>query len=187
MSKLRNILLICVLFVLCFGCNSQAKQKTEQKNEFLEVRINRWTALEGGEVFILRKINKDWSAMLLGDGDRFSCFYQKSIQPKSDWENVWASLQRKGLLEIPDESYTAGGWTDGSGFAVEIFYQDKVKKYSFFLPQQMKTKEAKQILSIGDLISREFDTPVFVADYDRGKVGDYLIENCKTLRESNKK
>jgi len=185
--RISKFLPIFTFLVFCFACASQLEQKVEQKNEFLEVRINRWTALEGGETLVLRKINKDWSAMLLGDGSRFSCLYQKSVQPKSDWENFWLSLQKEGLLEIPDGDYSAGGWTDGSGFIVEVFYQEKLKRYLFFLPQMLKTKESKQILNIGNLISREFDTPVFVADYDRGKVGEYFIEKCKVFREGDKK
>ncbi len=181
--KLPRNLLVFFLLAFCFGCISQVEQKVEQKNEFLEVRINRWTALEGGETLVLHKINKDWSASLLGDGDRFSCYYQKDVQPKSGWEDFWISLQKEGLLEIPDGKYEVGGWTDGSGFVAEINYQGKLKRYSFFFPQMLETKEARQILNIGDLINREFDTPVFVGDYERGKVGEYLIENCKSFRK----
>ncbi|CAN5231642.1 hypothetical protein BH10ACI1_BH10ACI1_04710 [soil metagenome] len=185
--KTLKILLILGFYIFCFGCNSQVEQKIEKKNEFLEVRINRWTALEGGEILILRKINNDWSAMLIGDGDRFSCYYQKAVQPKSGWENFWNAIQKEGLLEIPDgQRGFCSGCTDGSGFIVEVSYQDKLKRYSLRIPEASKTKESKQILNIGDLISQEFDTPVFVSDYDRGKVGEYLIETCKDLRESNK-
>ena len=184
--KILRFLSIFVLLVFCSGCNSQVKQKVEQKNEFIEVRITRWTALEGGETFVMRKINKDWSAMLLGNGDRFSCLYQYSVQPKSDWENFWLSLQKEGLLEISD-GQRENGMLDGSGFIVEVFYQDKLKRYSFDNPKISNTKESAQVLGIGDLISREFDTPVFVANYSRAKVGDYLIEKCKDVREVDKK
>lgn len=185
--KILKFLPIFLLSILYLGCESKIEQKVEQKNEFLEVRITRWTALEGGETLVLRKINKDWSAMLLGDGERFSCLYQKPVQPKSDWENLWLSLQKEGLLEIPDGNYTNDCCTDGSGFIVEVFHQDKLKRYWFRIPERLNTKESKQILSIGDLISREFDTPVFVSDYDRGKVGEYLIEKCKDIREIERK
>lgn len=169
-----------ILFVLfCFACN----QPTTQKNEFLEVRINRWTALEGGETLVLRKINKEWSAMLLGDGDRFSCYYQKIVQPKSDYENFWLALLKEGLLEIPDGKFDVSGYTDGSGFIVEINYQNKLKRFSFRIPEELKTIDSKRILNIGDLISHEFNTPVFLSTYDRGKVGEYLIENCKDLKK----
>jgi hypothetical protein len=109
--------------------------------------------------------------------------YQKSVRPKSDWNILLLSLQAEGLLEISEGDYTVGGWTDGSGFTAEVFYEGKLKRYSFFLPQEMKTKEAKQILNVGNLISREFDTPVFVADYDRGKVGEYFINVCRDFKK----
>ena len=171
-------LLTIFLFSFCFGCNPQVEQKTEQKNEFIEVRINRWTALEGGEILVLRKINKDWSAMLLGDGDRFSCLYQKSVQPKSGWEDLWKQLQSNGLLEISD-GRRLSNYLDGSAYYVEVFYQNNIKRYSFKDPENLKTKEAEQIQNIGDLISNEFETPMFSGKYNRGKVGDYLIEQCK--------
>lgn len=181
--NILRFLPLAVLCLLCFGCNSQVEQEIKQKNEFLEVRVNRWTALEGGEIFILRKINQDWSAMLLGNGDRFSCYYQKTVQPKSGYENLWNELQKEGLLEIPDGIIEDAGWTDGSGFVAEVNYQNNLKRFSFTIPDKLNSKEAKQILRIGDLISREFNTPVFVSDYDRGKVGEYLIENCKDLKK----
>ncbi len=185
--KLRKVFLTCFLLILSVGCNSQAEQKIEQKNEFLEVRINRWTALEGGETLVLHKINEEWSARLLGDGSRFGCLYQESVQPKYGWEIFWLSLQKEGLLEIPDGNYADKGWLDGSGFVVEVYHQNKLKRYSFFVPEEMKTERETQILRIGDLINQEFGTPVFVADYDRGKVGEYLIGKCKDFRKSEEK
>jgi hypothetical protein len=182
LKKVLAVLPIFVVFIFCSSCGSQIERKVKQKNEFLEVRIIRWTALEGGETFVLRKVDKEWTAMLLGDGSRFSCLYQKSVRPKSDWDDLWTSMQKDGLLDIPDGNFTAGGWNDGSGFIVDIFYKDQLKRYSFFLPEMLKTKEARQILDVGNLIGQEFDTPVFVENYDRGKLGDYLIENCKDYR-----
>jgi hypothetical protein len=184
---LGRFLLISALLVCCFGCGSKVESTNEKRNEFLEIRITRWTALEGGEIFVLQKVNTNWSAMLLGDGVRFSCQYQKSVQPKSGWENVWDSLQNAGLLEIPEGDYEAKGWTDGDGFNAEIFYQDRLKRFRFYIPKAIDSKEAKQILQIGNIISNEFDTPMFKADYSRSEVGDYLIENCKDSRESTKK
>jgi hypothetical protein len=185
--KISRSLPIFIFLVFCFGCASQVEEKVEQKNEFLEVRINRWTALEGGEILVLRKINKDWSAMLLGDGSRFSCLYQKLVQPKSDWNNFLLSLQAEGLLEISDGVHTNNCCMDGRGFIVEIIYEGKLKRYSFENPELLKTKESKQIMRIGDLISREFDTPVFATNSSRGEVGDYLIEKCKIFRENDNK
>ena len=186
MIKFINFVILFVL-ILCFsGCNSTANQRAEQPPEFIEVRIRRWTALEGGEILVLRKINDDWAAMLLGDGVRFSCAYQRTVQPRSGWAVLWASLKQEGLLEIPDGDYTTNCCEDGSGYDAEIFYQGKLKRFSFFLPEKQDNNEAKQIQNIGNVLSREFDTPVFLADYSRNDVGEYLINNCKNLKTVGK-
>jgi len=113
--------------------------------------------------------------------------YQKSVLPKSNWNTLLLSLQAEGLLEISDENYSLGGSTDGNGFNVEISYEGKIKRYSFYIPERMEIKESRQILKIGNVISREFDTPVFVVDYDRGKVGEYFIEKCQDFKKSSRK
>ncbi len=180
--KIINILIILTSLIFTFGCDSKSEQKIEQQNEFLEIRIHRWTALEGGEIFILRKVNEDWSAMLSGDGKRFSCYYRKKVQPKSGYESFWNEVKKSGVLEIPDGKIEDAEWEDGSGFVMEINSQNSLRRYSFANPQNLETEQSKQILNVGDLISRELDTPVFVSDYNRGKVGDYLIENCKDIK-----
>lgn len=171
-------------FILfCFGCISNIEKISEQKNEFVELRIRRWTALEGGEIFILRRVDNDWSANLLGDGVRFSCQYNKSVKPKSSWNNLWNSLKKDGLLEIPEGDFGAFGWEDGSGYDVEVFHQNELKRFSFFLPDKMDTNEAKQMSNIGELVSREFNTPMFKSDYSRNEVGNYLIANCEKFKK----
>ena len=177
---MKKHLLIFSILIFCSSCN----QQTEQKPDFIEVRITRSTALEGGETFVLRKIGKDWSASLLGNGYRFSCLYVKPIQPESNWENLWESLQKEGLLEISD-GWRMSNATDGSSYFVEINYQDKLKRYLFENPNNLKTKEAEHIQNIGNLISNEFETPMFFGKYDRGKVGDYLIGQCKSYSGQN--
>ena len=167
-------LLIFAMLFFCFACNKQV----EQKPDFLEVRITRQTALEGGETLVLRKIDNDWSAMLLGDGYRRSCLYQKSVQPKSGWENLWKELLSNGLLEIADGRRLTNS-IDGNQYIVEINYQNKLKRYQFENPDELKTKDSEQLRNIGNLISREFETPMFASNYKRGEVGDYLTEQCR--------
>ena len=173
--------LLIFIFFCCFACNQQAKQQSE----FLEVRVTRQTALEGGETLILRKINKEWSAELLGDGYRFSCLYKKSVRPKSGWEEFWKNLKDKGFLEISD-GRRLSSWEDGNEYLVEINNQHNWKRYSFRNPDNLKTKESEQIKNIGDLISLEFETPMFKGDYSRAIIGDYLIEQCKNYTGQDK-
>jgi hypothetical protein len=179
---MKRTWLLVFISILTFACN----QPKEQKADFMEIRITRSTALEGGEIFILRKIDKEWSALLIGDGERFSCQYQKSISPKSGWENTWNSLQKEGLLEIPEGEYTTDCCTDGDGYGAEIFYQGKLRRFSFHIPEKIPIKEAKQIQNIGNIISDNFDTPMFYADYSRNDIGDYLIKNCEELKANKK-
>ena len=75
------------------------------------------------------------------------------------------------------------GLEDGDGFDVEVTYQGKLRQYSVDNPTHQKSENAKRVLRIGDLISREFDSPMFVADYDRGRVGEYLIDSCRELKK----
>jgi len=178
--KVWAITAIFLAGIFSIACVSETEPKP--KPEFIELRLHRWTALEGGETLVMRQIGGKWSAMLIGDDARFSCLYQRSVRPKSEWNQLWNTLLSKGLTEIDDLQQNLMV-EDGDGFNVEITYQGTLKRYSIPQPEFQTSPSAKQILDISDLISREFDTPVFVADYDRGKVGEYLIFNCKELRK----
>jgi len=178
--KARKYLLFCILFSLfAIGCAPAVTPAPE----FAELRLHRWTGLEGGETLVIRRVGNEWSAMLLGDGDRFSCLYQKSVKPKSEWQVVWDRMISLGLDSLPNAYKAEYVVEDGNGYEVELSYQGKLKRLSIPHPEFQNSSAAKQILEIGDFLSREFDTPVFVAKYDRGKVGDYLIANCEELRK----
>lgn len=177
MKKVRFLLSLWIVCI-AFSC----VPKVEPNVEFEEVRIHRWTALEGGETLVLRRVGSNWSAKLQGDGNRFSCFYQRDEKPKSDWNQFWNTLIVEGLMELSGNERSMG-LEDGDGFDVEVTYQGKLRQYSVDNPTHQKSDNAKRILRIGDLISREFDSPMFVADYDRGRVGEYLIDSCRELKK----
>jgi hypothetical protein len=175
--KLKYILVLAsILLVLSCG------ETPEQKADYTELRIHRWTALEGGETLVMRRIGSEWSAMLLGDGERFSCPYQKTVIPKSGWENVWKSLVDAGIFEI-SEGRRLLGIEDGNGFEVEIFYENQLRRFMIRHAESQKSEDAERILRIGDIVSNEFNTPVFLGKYDRGTVGEYLIELCKAFEK----
>jgi hypothetical protein len=179
---MRKIILIS-LIDFCFACS----QKVEQKVEFIEIRIGRYAVLEHArEVFVMRKIDKDWSAELLGDGSFANCRYQKVVQPKSTFEDLWHKLVSEGLLEIPEGEYTTNCCTDSDGYEVEISHQGKLKRFSFHIPDKIPIKEAKQIQNIGNIVSENFETPMFYADYSRKDIGDYLIKNCEEVKDNRK-
>ena len=166
--------------MFCLACG----EKPERKTEFLEVRLTRQTALEGGETLVLRRIDKDWSAALQGDGYRFGCLYRKSVEPKSGWENFWRELEANGLLEISDGRRLSNS-IDGNSYTVEVTYRNRQKRYVFENPHELKSKESEKIQNIGNLISRELETPLFTGAYNRGKVGDYLREQCKDFSQQD--
>lgn len=176
MIRVGSILMI-IIGMLFSACAT----KVEPRPEFIEFRLHRWTALEGGETLVLRHVAGEWSAKLIGDGRGFSCLYQRSVQPKSEWNQLWNTLLTKGVAEVPDGLRRQLIVEDGNGFNLEITYQGKLRRISIPHPEFQELPEAKQLLDISSLIGREFETPVFVAEYNRGKVGEYLINNCKEL------
>ena len=176
--SLRSFALLLVISFLFLGCN----QAVREKPEFLEVRIHRWTALEGGETLLVRRIGSEWSAFLLGDGVRFSCLYQRPVPPKSDWNQLWSTLLSKGLLEIPEGQLGRLVVEDGDGFDIEITHEGRLRRIEIPQPRSQTFPEAKRILDISDLIWGEFDSPVFRAEYNRGEVGEYLIDNCQAIK-----
>ena len=179
---MRKYVLI-FLSLFCFACS----QEVERKVDFIEVRISRYAVLERAtETLVLRKVGKDWSSMLLGNGLFSGCKYQKIVQPKSNLEDVWQKLVNEGLLEIPEGEYTTNCCTDGHGYEAEIFYQDKLKRFSFHIPEEIPIKEAKQIQNIGNIISENFETPMFYADYSRNDIGNYLIKKCEEVKGNKK-
>ena len=169
-----RFLAVFLISLSCFACAPM----DEKPLEFEEVRLHRWTALEGGEVFILRRVGTEWSAELLSDASRFRCLYQKRVAPKSDWTSLWNALIQEGLMEISG-SEPLSGLEDGDGFRVEVRSRGKTQQYIVDNPEHQASGNAKRILRIGNLIAKEFDTPMFAANYDRGQVGDYLYAPCK--------
>lgn len=178
MSKIAVLLFF---FAACFLVS--CAPKSAEKPEFLEFRLHRWTALEGGETLVVRRLGNEWSAILLGNGDRFSCLYQKSVKPKSEWQKLWDEILAKGLNAFPDGYKADYIVEDGDGFDLEVMYQGRLTRVSIPHPESQNSPIAKQILELSDYLGQEFDTPVFIAKYDRGKVGEYLIDNCKDLRK----
>jgi hypothetical protein len=172
---MRKVILLGLVTMVVCGCSPSVAPTAE----FEEVRIHRWTALEGGEILILRRVGTDWSAELQGDGSRFRCFYVRRVTPKSDWNSLWNALIQEGLMEISG-SEPPSGWEDGDGFDVEIRSKGKTQRYGVDNPAHQPSENAKRTLRIGNLLSTEFETPMFAENYDRGKVGEYLYAPCKS-------
>ncbi len=170
----KGSFVFCLIFGLFCGC---APDETQRNVELEEIRIHRWTALEGGEIFIMRRVGTEWSAELLGDGSRFSCFYEKAVTPKSDWNAIWNTFLQEGLMQLSGFE-PRSGWEDGDGFNLEVRSRGKTQRYFVDNPLRQSSENSKRISRIGNLISRELDTPVFAETYDRGAVAKYLIGQC---------
>ncbi len=174
MIEISRLLVFGLIFFVFCNCAS----KITPPVEFEEIRLHRWTALEGGEIFVLRHVGAEWSAELLSDATRFRCLYGRKVTPKSDWNTLWNTLVQDGLMEISG-SEPPSGLEDGDGFRLEVRSGGKIQQYVVENPTHQSSENAKRILRIGDLISKEFDTPMFAAKYDRGQVFDYLYAPCK--------
>lgn len=171
---MKGVLVFSLVVLVFCSCSP----KVAPPVEFEEVRIHRWTALEGGEIFVLRRVGVDWSAELLSDNTRFRCLYGRKVTPRSDWNELWNTLIQNGLMEISG-SEPPSGWEDGDGFRLELRSGGKIQQYVVDNPINQSSENSKRILRIGNLISKEFDAPMFAEKYDRGQVFDYLYAPCK--------
>lgn len=176
-----RIILCGFVLLTSFGC----QPKAEKEIALFEIRLHRWTALEGGETVVLRRIGDEWTGTLIGDGQRFSCFYQREAKPKvAGWNQLYDTLVHAGILELSGKEPDLG-WEDGNGYNLEVTSNGAVSQYSVFLADKQTSSNAKRMLEIGRIISTAFDTPMFLPEYDRGAVGEYLIENCKQFRQQS--
>lgn len=175
---MTRLLILALISVTLAACAPNA----EEESEFLEFRLHRWTALEGGETIVIRRAGNEWKARLMGDGQRFSCLYNKEVKPQSDWNQVWNTILAKGARDISsqDRNY---GIEDGDGFIGELTENENLSRFEISHPRSSEADSSQKLLDLSDYLSKEFNSPIFVADYDRGKVGEYLINNCKHLRK----
>jgi hypothetical protein len=130
----------------------------------LEVRI--WAdfrpiKLDG---IILRRINNQWSAVHIygthGKDERqdFSLTQKKLAAPKSGWDKAWEKLVGAGILTLPDASEVNCNITmiDGSGFVIETNVYWSYRTYAYANPQNAECNEAKQMISIIQIVHDEF-------------------------------
>lgn len=134
----------------------------------------------------MRKTGSGWSGKLVGDGDRFSCFYERSLNPRSDWEEIYRSLVDMGLFELEGVEEKLG-WEDGNRFEVETVVGAKRTAYEVDNPAHRDSARSRRIMRVSEMISREFDTPVFDPDDDLGAVGKYLIDTCMEHRGTSER
>lgn len=111
---------------------------------------------------ILRRINNQWSGVhiyIKYKGQDFSLTQKELPLPKSDWAEAWEKLVKAGILRLPDATEVRCNETviDGIGFVVETNFNWTYRTYAYGNPQLAKCDEAKQIISIAQILFDEFN------------------------------
>ncbi len=139
-------------------------RKTSLAKDDLEVRVWMGFGLTKLEGFILKRINKNWSAVrIMADYDSKK-FINRNIklnEPKSGWEKTWQKLIDAEILTLPDAKSINcnAGATDGFSYVVELKKGNNYRTYMYENPNPNSTnkcREANQILEIDKIIVQEF-------------------------------
>ena len=110
---------------------------------------------------ILRRINNEWSAIRIqGTSERqdFPLSQKQLAVPKSGWDGAWKKLLGAGVMTLPDASEVNCNviMIDGLAFVIETNFNWSYRTYAYGNPQIAKCNEAKQIISIAQIIFDEF-------------------------------
>lgn len=143
------------------------REKVLAEDDF-EIRIWVGFGKYGNDGFILKKSSGEWSAIYLSE---MLCHLENRGKfnldnPKSSWENVWQKLVGAGILTLPDSSELdyKDGAVDGKSYVVETNADYVYRTYQYSNPPNVKLKEARQIMKIGEIISDEFGLESFSAE-----------------------
>jgi hypothetical protein len=127
----------------------------------LEVRF--WADIGPNKLdaFVLRRINNQWSAVHVKGADKHqgvSLTKKNLAKPKSDWDGAWDKLVGAGILTLPDASEVKCNvvMIDGMVFIIETNFKWHYRTYAYANPQEEKCNEAKQMISIIQIIHDEF-------------------------------
>ncbi len=113
------------------------------------------------DAIIIRRSGRQWTATHLHgtfEDQPFRLKQQTLPAPKSGWKEAWGKLMDAGILTLPDESEVQcySGALDGVGYVVEVNMNNTYKIYRYDNPQLAECKEAKQMVSIEEIMSDEF-------------------------------
>jgi hypothetical protein len=127
----------------------------------LEVRF--WADLRPNKLdaFVLRRINNQWSAVHVKGPYKhqgISPTKKNLAKPKSGWDGAWDKLVGAGILTLPDASEVKCNvvMIDGMVFIIETNFKWHYRTYAYGNPQEAKCNEAKQMISIIQIIHDEF-------------------------------
>ena len=127
----------------------------------LEVRF--WADLRPSKLdaIVLRRINNQWSAVHVKGAVKHqgvSPTKKNLAKPKSGWDGAWDKLVGAGILTLPDASEVKCNvvMIDGMVFIIETNFKWHYRTYAYANPQEEKCNEAKQMISIIQIIHDEF-------------------------------
>ena len=127
----------------------------------LEVRI--WADLRPNKLdaIVLRRINNQWSAVHVKGAVKrqgVSPTPKNLAIPKSGWDGAWDKLVGAGILTLPDATEVKCNvdMIDGMDFIIETNFKWHYRTYAYANPQEEKCNEAKQMISIIQIIHDEF-------------------------------
>lgn len=133
----------------------------------LEVRVWRGFGLIPVEGLVLKRNAGQWSAHNL----KADMYYQprkvtrKELNPPaSGWEDCWQKLVKAGILVLPSSDDFP--FPDAEGYVVEVRDGGSYRSYNYVAPEYSNQSEAKRMIEIGDIISKEFDLSRFEAKRD---------------------
>lgn len=126
-----------------------------------EVRVWVGFGQNGEDGLVLRRVNNRWSATHLhGIFEVYppNTYHEELPEPNSGWDLTWQKLARAGLLTLPDAaSLQCNSYVnDGTTYVVEVNVDHAYRAYMYDNPDSARCKEAKQMISLGEIIANEF-------------------------------
>ena len=143
------------------GANLPSLRTVLLPQDDLEMRFWYNALPDGLNGVILRRSGGQWSAVHIRgsyEGKRFRVEQEPFKEPKSGWETTWEKLVNAGILTLPDSSEVNchSGVLDGISYVVEINANKTYRTYRYGNPESAQCNEARQIVSIEEIIANEF-------------------------------
>lgn len=140
-------------------------RKTKLADDDLEIRIWKGFGLMRLEGFILKRINKNWSAIHIDTNYVSGKVVNENKQlnkPKAGWEAAWKKLLDAEILTLPDASSIDcdSGLEDGTSYVVELKKGENYRTYMYDNPDRVsesKCAEIKKVLEIIKIITQDYN------------------------------
>lgn len=126
-----------------------------------EIRVWVGLGIQGEDGIFLKHSSNQWSAVhvhAMGERPPFVASLSDLNEPRSGWHVAWQKLTEAGILTLPDALAINCNthMFDGKSYVVEINKDKAYRTYLYDNPRHAKCGEAKQILTMGEIIADEF-------------------------------